>query len=386
MNHNIHKHRVQGNRKNVLLSACKLIQQNYISVILIIVLWLFITITIISNVYMISSKFDLTLQINRYNDITSATIENTDLLKQNYSILKRDVAELEEIVEDKRKYIIYQKGKIKHYNETYYNLYNKFKSSKTKFLELKASADKALIKYNNTFDEFIEQLIQLNQKGDSSIETILNNIETFTLQKNSYIRSIQEEQTIPITMFLHSDIIKTRDDYDIITKMITTERRIQLIPLYKATKHGSSSFDFMNKVGKYSPTVSLIMDLEGNVFGGFTYATWDITKKNISDDKSGLVEEYKEDNKAFIFSMNKNKKYVVNTPNKAIYVSNESVCSFGYGKDIYVSSEFLVKDVPNYVMFPTGYGNFKDKANEVSGFNKIFDVKEIEVYYVREYQ
>ena len=88
--------------------------------------------------------------------------------------------------------------------------------------------------------------------------------------------------------------------------------------LYRKTRDGSTPNDFHNRCDNKGITITFIETTKGYKFGGYTELEWD---------KSGG----KKDKSTFIFSINKNKKYIARNNNDCIYCSSREGPRFGCG-------------------------------------------------------
>ena len=87
---------------------------------------------------------------------------------------------------------------------------------------------------------------------------------------------------------------------------------------------GDLTSTFYNKCsGKY-PTVVFVETTKGHRFGGYSSIPW-----------QNLNGNFKEDEKNFIFSLDKKKKYNIKNPENAIQ-TNSNYFAFGGGSDFYV--------------------------------------------------
>jgi len=87
--------------------------------------------------------------------------------------------------------------------------------------------------------------------------------------------------------------------------------------LYKATPHGFATSAFHSRCDNKQPTLVLIKNDQNQLFGGFTKQTWNDTA------------DWKKDPDAFLFSVNKKKKYPIKNPQKAIYCNSSYGPTFG---------------------------------------------------------
>ena len=120
----------------------------------------------------------------------------------------------------------------------------------------------------------------------------------------------------------------------------------------------------MNK----SPTLILIKTNAGFKFGGYTTNTWTNTNG------------YKKDELAFLFSIDKKKKYLIKKEqiNNAIYTSS-SYFAFGNGFDFYVQDQIKTSN-SHYSNFPSAY--LGGDRYELTGGQYNYLISECEVYHV----
>ena len=86
---------------------------------------------------------------------------------------------------------------------------------------------------------------------------------------------------------------------------------------------------------------------------------------------------YKNDNEAFLFSIDKNKKYSVKTATHAIYCGVGYGPTFGSGHDIHITTNSNTNNgnycnAPNVYNIPNGFSDLSGQYN--------FTCNEIEVY------
>jgi len=138
---------------------------------------------------------------------------------------------------------------------------------------------------------------------------------------------------------------------------------------------------FHEKCDSRRPTISFIKSQTyGRIFGGYTEQTWN--HLDVGEHR------YKQDEKAFIFSLTYNEKYPAIPSKNAIYTHNDCSVVFGNGNevpDIYIVSNCSMED--NYSSFPRSYqsSKFKEVTEESKAYlagSYLFRVEEIEVYQV----
>ena len=151
--------------------------------------------------------------------------------------------------------------------------------------------------------------------------------------------------------------------------------------LYRGSLHGFASADFHGKCDGINRTLTIVESSQSNIFGGFTYATWD------------GANVWKLDLNAFIFSLvNADKKPLkikydnIPNPNNTIY------CSATYGPYFGNAPSFSIASNANANSTSASSlgANFKHpeyefNSNEAKQFlagSNNFQIREIEVYYL----
>ena len=144
---------------------------------------------------------------------------------------------------------------------------------------------------------------------------------------------------------------------------------------YKASVDGFKAKDFHQKCDGKSNTIIIIKDVNANIFGGFTGASW------------SEYDGFKEDPYAFIFSFsnNQNEKALirVSEPAEAIYCHKDCGPSFG-NDDIKISnmSNCNQKSISN-VGYSYGDSMFEFGSDDCKNFlagAESFQTEDIEVY------
>ena len=125
---------------------------------------------------------------------------------------------------------------------------------------------------------------------------------------------------------------------------------------------------FHRKCDKAKRTLILIMDSNGNRFGGFTTKDWD----------GNCIQ--KKDDKAFIFSLDKNKIYGI-LPDQVAIGCYPAFGPIFFGCQIRVYDNFFSKGGSTYLK---GLNYATEEDYELTNGNQAFGIKELEVYDVRE--
>jgi hypothetical protein len=149
--------------------------------------------------------------------------------------------------------------------------------------------------------------------------------------------------------------------------------------LWRGSRDGFSADDFHPRCDGHPNTLTVILDTDGNTFGGFTPLEWDSSNRYKADPSQ----------KSFLFTL-KNphnlaaRKFAsrVETKDKAIYSHSD----FGpHFCDLYVSGNCNTDTVSWTCRFGTSYTN--DTGLDGSTFftgSKYFQVTEIEVFKITE--
>ena len=154
--------------------------------------------------------------------------------------------------------------------------------------------------------------------------------------------------------------------------------------LMNSNTDGDSISTFYNKCGGRSNTLSIIKTTKDHIFGGYTTQSW---RENYGTrkvkTKKGLVEEkYRVpigDGGAFVFSIDKKKKYNIIATNEAIGMYMNSWWGFGYNNQAINIKENCTKRNDNYA--GNGTYNIPEKFELNEGENN-FTVKSFEIYQV----
>ena len=178
---------------------------------------------------------------------------------------------------------------------------------------------------------------------------------------------IQERQEEEDVKEVKGDIIHDMNELEMITKKINKEnKRIIINLLYKASADSDSASVFHEKCDGANNTIVLVETKDGKRFGGYTTKSW----------KGNCVE--KADPDAFIFSFDKMKTYD-NIP------GDDAIGCYPKFGTIFLWRQIKIFDNA----FIRGGNTIEKELNfnteedfELTGGNRTFDVKDIEVYEV----
>ena len=89
--------------------------------------------------------------------------------------------------------------------------------------------------------------------------------------------------------------------------------------LYRASRDGFGADDFHQRCDYKGPTLIVIKDNQNEIFGGFTSKSWIFS----------ISGHMNADNRAFLFSITRKKKYMIMNYNHAVLSKNDRLCDFG---------------------------------------------------------
>jgi len=221
----------------------------------------------------------------------------------------------------------------------------------------------------------LEEIVNILIK---EVSTLKNRVSFLEKQNNNLITKVsilekylspQINDQIKMKQKILSDIITNINELDVFNKkLLRHNKRTVYTLIYKATRDGDKAQSFHQMCDSYNNTIVLIKTLNGRRFGGFTHETWEGEDTN------------KIDNRAFLFSIDKQKIYQVNKNEDAIgcyKLNGPDFC----GWQIVIQDNFL----SNKQCY-TGEKemNFKTEEDyELNGGEKYFGVQELEVFQVK---
>ena len=254
--------------------------------------------------------------------------------------------------------------------------------------ELKIQVDKMLrmSKQNNNFD-LLKQKEEENYLLKKQLEESIKNQKQYELQIKS-LRASQtqtqiqrasqglERQNITFEekaqhICVKGDILHSAQELELITRKINTKlnnknSKLTLNLLYKATADSDKASAFHEKCDRANRTIVLIETDKGKRFGGYTSMSW-----------KGEAEE-KNDEEAFVFSLDKMKTYD-NIPGELAIGCYPKFGPIFMGCQIRIYDDAFVK---GGTTFEKGLNYNTEEDFELNGGERNFIVKEIEVYEV----
>jgi hypothetical protein len=349
-------------------------------------------------------------ELKRVLDQAEKFKQENEMLKQENSLLNKENTSLKNENENLR-------NELNQYKEEYDKIKKEFTSLQNDTVNIQEQ-NKELLKIKETYENQIqiaqnnlEQLTKdnetLNQnftllsKQNESLITENNSLKN-TQQKSAYseeeiknlmeelsayrlkaqenevlkkqleelqyqIQVLQERQEEDDVKEVKGDIIHDMNELEMITKKINKEnKRIIINLLYKASADSDSAAVFHEKCDGANNTIVLVETTDGKRFGGYTTKSW----------RGNCIE--KADTDAFIFSFDKMKTYD-NIP------GDDAIGCYPKFGPIFLGCQIKIFDNA----FTKGGTTFEKELNfnteedyELTGGNRTFGVKDIEVYEV----
>ena len=163
-----------------------------------------------------------------------------------------------------------------------------------------------------------------------------------------------------------SNIIRNEGELALITQRIQSylNKPINYNLLFFSKTDGDKAATFHKKCDKAKRSLVLIMDNDGNRFGGFTMRSW--SGKNIQ----------KKDEKAFVFSVDKNKIFPI-LPDEVAIGCYPTFGPIFFGCQIRVYDNFFNKGGSTYLK---GLNYATEEDYELTNGKQAYGIKELEVY------
>jgi len=267
----------------------------------------------------LSNKEDLTLKIIEKNDLLGGykTIKKLEDF-QKLSNLFRIFDKIEEIKEYLISLINEEKVELSKKNDIIIFTLEISMANMTKKVNLELEKEEFDLK--NSF-------ILMNKK----IKDMEKEIEELREFKNSIIGYPD---------FHMSRIVKKESELNFVIEKIKenlnlkkTIEEIKLIPLFSTSRDGDSASVFHSKCNGKSNSLVLVKTKTGKRFGGFTSLHWSYASNN-----------YANDSKAFVFSLDNRECYKYNNNGNAIYCHSSYGPTFGGGHDLYLCDGCLTQN------------------------------------------
>jgi DNA repair exonuclease SbcCD ATPase subunit len=300
--------------------------------------------------------------------------------------LRAQVAELEQLKKKMAKMEVLE-GQLTELNTLRAQVaeYNSVKSQLKEIFNLKAQ-NKQLKEQLSKLDELrakaeeaenlklrVQELEEINHKYEEEIKFLKENERMYSMRSrvsNSENKEMGYEDNQPEPeeeMTVQGDIIQDTEELELITKKINKlNQKLTVNLLYKASADSDKAEAFHAKCDQAKSTIVLVETDKGKRFGGYTTCDW-----------SGDCIE-KKDEEAFVFSLDKLKTYD-NIPGE------DAIGCYPKFGPIFLGCQIRIYDDA----FSKGGTTFEKGLNfdtqedfELTGGDRVFNVKEIEVYEV----
>ena len=215
-------------------------------------------------------------------------------------------------------------------------------------------------KYENEIQDLrASQRLELMKFRDS-----LKSVQQQQQQQYSYVERFSERTQ---NIIVKGDIIQNMYELEMITNKINkSSQKITLNLLYKATVDSDKASAFHERCDQAQSSLVLVKTNKGNRFGGFTTCSW-----------SGDCID-KMDEEAFIFSLDKMMIYE-NIPGEEAIGCYPTFGPTFLGCQIKIYDDAFTRGGTTYLR---GLNYDTEEDFELTGGDRYFDVKEIEVYEV----
>ena len=235
--------------------------------------------------------------------------------------------------------------------------------------------DIVLTKKELTKDELIYNLINENKELKIKVNNLEKRINSLEERFNTFEKKSQKEEKTEkkeekTNEIWKSDIID-QEDKKTLNNWINLDNNKTIKLLYKASRDGDRYQDFYRLCEDKGPTITIALTTKGYKFGGFTSLSW----KNPNNWE--IKCKYYEDKNAFIFSLNKKRKYYPKIgKNDQVCMWSDRGPSFGGGNDMTLQNNCLHNNSSHNNCPYT----FQTENFELNGGEEYFTVKDYEVY------
>ena len=229
--------------------------------------------------------------------------------------------------------------------------------------------NKQIRKYKSDSDILMNENLQLKneilqfQRDEKDYKCVIEELKQKVISSDSTL-PIKPNEHVKYSTPIQSLIIRTNKEYEFILDIIPKKHKLKL--LYRATRDGDTHDIFLSLVGKAMNTLSLVETEFGDKIGGVVHKDWACIKKEV------IIRIDKE---AFIFSVDKEKIYSINSDAFAIECNDKSLIKFGEDISIY---EGCLSKTNGSSEFPSNY--YGGDNYELTNGKAMFKVNELEVF------
>ena len=338
----------------------------------------------VNNIYMksvINEQKNNFSEINK-NDVIKNTKNNENTNKQKMEkeneeknkILKSQLAELESLRKKVSEMEVEMKALKKQLN-TYKGQVAEYNAVKSQFKDLDKLRIQVgkLTEENQKLKERVEELENIKQNYEEEINNLKRNDKNDIIKpsesNNMELKDEMEQdnQDNSQESTVKGDIIHDSSELELLTQKINKlNQKLTLNLLYKATHDSDKAEAFHAKCDDAKSTIVLVETKKGKRFGGYTTCSW-----------SGDCIE-KKDEEAFVFSLDKMLTYD-NIPGE------DAIGCYPKFGPIFLGCQIRIYDnafTKGGSTFEAGLNYETEEDYELTGGDRLFDVKEIEVYEV----
>jgi len=222
----------------------------------------------------------------------------------------------------------------------------------------------------------VQELEKIKLKYEKDIYGLKESLRIYSIKTNAKEEKEEKvekeekeviEDDTPEEITVKGDIIHDISELELITKKINVKnQKLTLNLLYKATADSDKAAAFHAKCDQAKSTIVLIETDKGKRFGGFTSCSWE----------GDCLE--KQDESAFVFSLDKMKTYD-NIPGEEAIGCYPKFGPIFLGCQIRIYNDAFTKGGST---FERGLNFDTEEDYELTGGDRLYKVKEIEVYEV----
>ncbi len=301
-------------------------------------------------------------------DVDAFESQNNEIRKM-YAELENDNNMYKNQVDELNKENEELRGQVEELNNNFTQINNELENIKNENNKFKDTLEQQKDNMNEDLINKLEEENKLYKQKAEENELLKKQIEELQYQLQiGQERQIEEGEEGEEGKEVKGDIIHDIKELEMITKRINKDedKKIIINLLYKASVDSDKASAFHEKCDQAQNTIVLVETKKGKRFGGYTTCSW-----------SGNCVD-KNDPEAFIFSFDKMKTYD-NIP------GDEAIGCYPKFGPIFLGCQIKIFDNA----FTKGGTTFEKELNfyteedyELTGGDRVFDVKDIEVYEV----
>ena len=305
-------------------------------------------------------------QYQTYNKDLEAVEAQNDQIRKMYENLESEYNQYKSQTEEVSKENEMLRGQIEELNNNFIVINKELENIRNENDVFKTDLEQ---QKKNLNEDMVNKLIEENKILKQKLQ-MQNQNQTQEYQQESEPepeKKEEQDEREEEEVEEKGEIIHDMKELELITNKINKEnKKIIINLLYKASADGDKASIFHDKCDGANSTIVLVETLNGKRFGGYTTCSW-----------AGNCED-KNDPNAFIFSFDKMKTYD-NIP------GDEAIGCYPKFGPIFLGCQIKIFDNA----FTKGGTTFEKELNfntqedyELTGGDRVFQIKEIEVYEV----